>query len=367
MDYTLVNEHIRWGLIVVTYMFLSGVGTGSLIISVAARLPWLYDNAALLSVRRAAIITAVACFVVIPLAILADLGQPWRMWRVVLAPHFTSAMPYGSYGLIILTGLIFLNLLLIYRPGFAAAAAGRDDRLGRLYRLLASGHSEGGESRRERLLNHVVAILSVFAGMAFVFYTGVLLGTMMSFGLWYTPMMGVFFALAALASGFCWLLMFAAVSRELRSNPIAIRVLAGGALIFLANLLIARLYDIFHKAYVSSSIWPALRALIFEHYWLSHIGLEFVLGGLVAIGLLALACWRPHRGFALAGGALGLIGLFASRWNLIIGGQTISRTGQGFVFGGTSSFWTRGRSGRRRADSLGPGHWFCALAFSAAT
>ncbi|MDP2604953.1 MAG: NrfD/PsrC family molybdoenzyme membrane anchor subunit [Deltaproteobacteria bacterium] len=330
MDYTLVNEHIRWGLVVVSYMFLSGVGTGSLIISVAARLPWLYDHPALLSVRRAAIITSAACFVVIPLAILADLGQPWRMWRVVLAPHFTSAMPYGSYILMILTGLIFLNLFLIYRPGFAAAAD-RDDLLGKLYRLLALGYSEGEESRRERLLNQCIAVVSVVAGIAFVAYTGFLLGTMMSFGLWYTPMMAVFFALAALASGFCWMLVYASLSRGLKGDVKALRLLAGGAIVFLANLLAARLYDIFSQFYVENRISAAVWELIFDHYWFSHIGLE-LLGGLAAIAVMALVCWRPNRGLALAGGTLGLTSLLASRWNIIIGGQSISRTGQGFVF-----------------------------------
>jgi Ni/Fe-hydrogenase subunit HybB-like protein len=123
MDHTLVNEHIRWGLIVVTYMFLSGVGAGSLIVAVLPQLPWFFDRPALLRLRRAAIISAAACFVVVPLAVIADLGQPWRMWRVLLAPHLTSAMPYGSYTLLLLTALIFLNCK--RSPGGSSYAAGR--------------------------------------------------------------------------------------------------------------------------------------------------------------------------------------------------------------------------------------------------
>ena len=331
MDYTLVNENIRWGLVVVTYMFLSGVGTGSLILSTAARLPWLYDHPALLRVRRAGIITATACFVVIPLAILADLGQPWRMWRVALAPHLTSPMPYGSYLLMALTGLIAANLLLVYRPGFAAVAAERDGLLGRLYGLLAFGWSEGEESQRERRLNQTVAIASVVVGIAFVTYTGFLLASITSFGLWFTPMMGVFFALAALASGFCWLLVSASLSRREPADPQALRWLAGGAIVFLANLLAARGYHLFHHFYVKDRIWPAWSELVFQRAWFSHLGVELFFGGLLAIALLAWVCWRPSRSLAAAAGGMGLVGLFAVRWNLIIGGQMISRTGHGFV------------------------------------
>ena len=110
MDTTLVNEHIRWGAVVVTYLFLSGVGAGSLIVAVLPRLPWFFDQPALLRLRRGAIISAAACFVVIPLAVLADLEQPWRMWRVLFAPHLTSAMPYGSFTLMLLVALIAVNL-----------------------------------------------------------------------------------------------------------------------------------------------------------------------------------------------------------------------------------------------------------------
>ncbi|MEX1168115.1 MAG: hypothetical protein WEK74_14845, partial [Hydrogenophaga sp.] len=55
------------------------------------------------------------------------------------------------------------------------------------------------------------------------------------------------------------------------------------------------------------------------------------LSGVVAVVLLALGAARRSPGLAAAGGALGLVGLYASRWMIVIGGQTISRTGRGFV------------------------------------
>ena len=189
MDYTLVNEHIRWGLIVVTYMFLSGVGAGSLIVAVLPQLPWFFARPALLLLRRAAIISAAACFVVVPLAVIADLGQPWRMWRVLFAPHLTSAMPYGSYTLLLLTALIFLNLWLVHRPYIASASRRRQDWLGRLYGQLAfdGTANQGMPSERAQIVQQALAIVSVFTAMAFIAYTGFLLSTMAAFGLWKSP------------------------------------------------------------------------------------------------------------------------------------------------------------------------------------
>jgi tetrathionate reductase subunit A len=331
MDYTLVNEYIRWSLVVVVYMFISGVGAGSLIVGVLPRLPWFFDAPAFLRLRRAAIISAAAAFIVVPLAVIADLGQPWRMWRVLLAPHWVSAMPWGSYTLLVLLVLVFLNLWSLHRPYLARAGEDRRDWLGRCYRFVAFGYSAGTEDRRWRFWQQALAIASVIAAIAFVAYTGFLLSTMTSFGLWYTPLLGVLFAVAALASGFAWILLLASLSGQLARTPQVIRLLAGSALVFLTIHVGARLWDLMHMAYVENALWPAVRALLFERFFTSYVVVELMLWFGVAAVCLAIAVATGHRLAAFAGGALALLGLFASRWVIIMGGQSISRTGEGWV------------------------------------
>ncbi|MEX1092126.1 MAG: NrfD/PsrC family molybdoenzyme membrane anchor subunit, partial [Acidimicrobiia bacterium] len=333
MDFTLPNEHIRWGLVVVVYMFLSGVGAGSLIVSVLPRLPWFFGHPAFMRVRRMAAITAAACFAVVPLAVIADLGQPWRIWRVILAPNSTSPMPYGSIALMLLLALIVANLWMLHRPHFARAGQGRTDRLGRIYTWLAAGHDGGDElpTGRARLVAQILAVSSVAVGMVFVAYTGFLLSTMTSFGLWYTPMLGVIFVLAALASGFAWNLGAAAWSDETSREPRLLRLMAGSTALFLGAHFAARLWDLFHASYVENDLWPAVRELLFERFLFSYVILELVLGGVVALALLTWVAMRGGRALAIGGSVLTLVGLLASRWNIIIGGQSISRTGLGFI------------------------------------
>ncbi|MEX0702294.1 MAG: NrfD/PsrC family molybdoenzyme membrane anchor subunit [Planctomycetales bacterium] len=333
MDHTLVNEQIRWGVVVVTYLFLSGVGAGSLIVAVLPRLPWLFGQPALLRLRRVAIVSAAACFVVIPLAVIADLGQAWRMWRVLLAPHLTSAMPYGSWILVVLTALIWMNLWAIHRPHLARAGRSRRDRLGRVYRWLAFGadRQESGQDVRLRRIKQTLAVSSVIAAVAFVAYTGFLLSTMTSFGVWYTPLLGVVFAVAAPASGFAWLLCATAGSARLSREPGLLRLLSGSAAAFLLVHVTIRLWDVAHAASVENFLWPAMQELLFERLFVSYVVGELLLGGTLTVLVLVWAAIRSSRQGAIAGGLLALIGLFASRWNIVIGGQSISRTGRGFV------------------------------------
>ncbi|MFN7148662.1 MAG: NrfD/PsrC family molybdoenzyme membrane anchor subunit [Microthrixaceae bacterium] len=333
MDLTLPNEHIRWGVVVVTYLFLSGIGTGSLIIAVLPRLPGVFSQPTLLRLRRASIISAAACFTVIPLAVVADLTQPWRMWRVLFAPNGTSAMPYGSYLLLLLTLLIAINLWLIHRPGFARVAQDRDDLVGRVAGVLAGRHQEPDGPLPDGLekVSRVLAVVTVVVAIGFVAYTGFLLSSMTSFGLWYTPLLGPIFAMAALAAGFAWMCILVGLSREFAGDLRLVRLLAGSAALFLSAHLAARIWGLLHTAYGENALWDAVRELHFSRDALAFVGLEVVLGGLVAIAVLIWAAARSHPRAAVVGGALALIGLYASRWMIVIGGQTISRTGRGFV------------------------------------
>ncbi|MDZ7676514.1 MAG: NrfD/PsrC family molybdoenzyme membrane anchor subunit [Acidimicrobiales bacterium] len=333
MDIVLPNEHIRWGVVVVTYLFLSAIGTGSVIIAVLPRLPGVFSQPALLRLRRAAIISAAACFVVIPLAVVADLTQPWRMWRVLFAPHLTSAMPYGSVTLLVLSALIAVNLWLIHRPGFARVAAERDDVVGRVAGFLAGKDQEPSGPLPERVerFARVIAVATVIAAVAFVAYTGFLLSSMSSFGLWYTPLLGPVFAFAALAAGFAWMGVLAGVARGFSEDAKLVRLLAGSAAVMLATHLGIRLWGLAHTAYGENALWAEIRELHFSRDAFAFVGLEVLLGGVAAIAVLAWAAVRNHPRAIVVGGLMALIGLYASRWMIVIGGQTISRTGEGFI------------------------------------
>lgn len=330
-NYVLPNEQIRWGLIVVTYMFLSGVGAGSLIVSV---LPWLrgvFGRSELLYIRRAAIITAAACFTVIPLAVLADLGQPLRMWRVLLAPHLTSAMPYGSAVLLVLTGLIVVTLWLMHRP-YLAEASRRGGWVGRLFALPAHGYDAEHPAWWDRRNVHFgVALAATTTAILFVFYTGFLLSTMRSFSVWYTPLLAVIFGIAAIAAGFAWMAVVTGLSGALHREGGLVRLVTGTAAAFLGLHLAVRLWDLVHAAYVENFIWPAMRRLSFDLFAGTYVGGELLVGGLLAVAVLVAASVRQSGRLGAAGGLLALVGLFLSRWNIIIGGQSISRTGEGFV------------------------------------
>jgi predicted membrane protein len=71
--------------------------------------------------------------------------------------------------------------------------------------------------------------------------------------------------------------------------------------------------------------------LVDSRLWTSQIIVQIVLGTLVPIGLLALTqlvtlSARARKGIYVISAILTLIGIFAMRWNVVIGGQLFSKS-----------------------------------------
>jgi tetrathionate reductase subunit A len=330
-SYVLPNETVHWGPIVWAYLYLAGVGSGALIVSILPRLPWAMENDALARLRRIAVITALACFLAIPVAVLASLHQPLRMWRVVLAPHAPSPMPYGSWALVVLIALTAFHLWHMHRPEFAYAAQRRSDLLGRLYRFAAAGYDpERPPHRMSKPALEAVHYARIAVEVVFIGYTAFLLSTMVSHPIWSTPTLGPLFFVLAMASGYAWLTMIGWLTGFLKHEPRMLTLLAGSGAAFLAGVMLLRVWEFSWAAYLGEIDWRMFAELQFSTFAWSFFGLE-VLGGLLAIGLLGYAAIKADGRAAAIGGGVALIVLMAVRWHVVVGGQMLSRTRQGLV------------------------------------
>jgi predicted membrane protein len=94
--------------------------------------------------------------------------------------------------------------------------------------------------------------------------------------------------------------------------------------------------DLVHRTYEASESFGTLDFMVHTRLFMSQIVLQIVLGTLVPIGLLTLvqvvrtgAILR--RRVYTAAASLTLIGIFAMRWNVVIGGQLFSKSFLGYT------------------------------------
>ncbi len=344
-DWTLPNEAVYWKGPVWAYLFLAGLGSGNLIISILPRLPWSMEEPGLARLRRIALITALACFVTIPLGVLANEFQPLRMWRVVVFPNLSSVMPYGAYFMTVLIVLTAFHIWYLHRAEFAWSASVRSDWLGKVYGFLSFGYDLDNPPRpiSERRMR-TLEIARIVAEIGFVAYSGFLLSTLVGVpgGVWNNLLLGPLFFFMAMASGYAWLSLVGALTGFLRDQGRMMQLLTGSGATFFAGYLLLRVWDLGWSAYTGSQTWEAVSAVLFGVYGWSFIGIELLLGGLVVVMLFALAARRqglPRLWLAASAGALGLVGMLAARWHLVIGGQQVSRTLEGVVPAELAGLW----------------------------
>jgi Ni/Fe-hydrogenase subunit HybB-like protein len=94
--------------------------------------------------------------------------------------------------------------------------------------------------------------------------------------------------------------------------------------------------DLIHRIYESDESFRALDFMVHTRLYTSQVIVQIVVGTLVPLGMLALAqlvrlTERARQGVYAAAGVLTLVGIFAMRWNVVIGGQLFSKSFLGYT------------------------------------
>ena len=151
--------------------------------------------------------------------------------------------------------------------------------------------------------------------------------------------MPVVFLFSAIVSGIALvMLMYMAVS-WLRSRPIDMRCLDTIARYLLYAFIIdfsLEMLDLIHRMYEADESFRTLDFMVHTRLFTSHVIVQIVLGTLLPIGLLAFVRLVRVSDTARIGtyaiaGVLTLIGIFAMRWNVVIGGQLFSKSFLGYT------------------------------------
>jgi len=94
--------------------------------------------------------------------------------------------------------------------------------------------------------------------------------------------------------------------------------------------------DLVHRIYEADESFKSLDFMVKTRLFGSQILVQIILGTMVPLGLLALAqvvrlSDRARKALYAVAGVLTLIGIFAMRWNVVIGGQLFSKTFLGYT------------------------------------
>ena len=94
--------------------------------------------------------------------------------------------------------------------------------------------------------------------------------------------------------------------------------------------------DLLHRIYEADESFHTLDFMVHTQLYMPHIVVQIILGTLLPIGLLSLTqvvklTEKARRGIYAVAGVLTLVGIFAMRWNVVIGGQLFSKSFLGYT------------------------------------
>ena len=334
------NEvELQWSILIVLYPFLTGLVAGAFIL---ASLERVFNVAAVKPTYRLALLTALSFLLVAPLPLQMHLGHPERAFEMLLTPHRESAMAmFGFVYLWYLMAVLVLEIWFDYRKDLVLARRASTGWKRRFYgplTLWSDDISERALALDDRI-GRTITIIGVPSAFLLHGYVGFIFGSIKANPWWSTPLMPVVFLFSAIVSGIAAVMVLYMVFCRLRHVSMDMLCLDTIARYLFFAFLIdfsLEMLDLIHRLYEADESLRALDFMVRTKLLVSHIVVQIGLGTLVPIALLALTFVVRFRdririGIYATAGVLTLIGIFAMRWNVVIGGQLFSKSFLGYT------------------------------------
>jgi len=341
------NEiELHWGLLIVIYPYVTGLVAGAFILASLVRV---FNVKELQPTYRLALLTALAYLIVAPIPLLAHLGRPERAFEIFLTPNLHSAMAmFGFVYAWYLMVVLLLEIWLDYRKDLVLWAKQETG----LRRWLHWGLTLGATDLSPRALRfddsagRVITIIGIPSAFLLHGYVGFIFGSVKANPWWSSVLMPIVFLFSAIVSGIALLLLFYLLGTLLRSKPVDMKCLDKLAVFLFYALVLdfsLEMLDFIHRLYEAEESITILSQLVSSRLFLSLVILQALLGTLIPLLLLGLVSPALHsrsmvklpdelRRLLYAGAAVLIqVGIFSTRWNVVIGGQLFSKSLRGLT------------------------------------
>jgi Ni/Fe-hydrogenase subunit HybB-like protein len=234
-----------------------------------------------------------------------------------------------------------VEIWLDFRRDIVLMARGGTGLKRRFYRALAlwSDNISPRALELDDKLGRFLTIVGIPSAFLLHGYVGFIFGSVKANPWWSTPLMPVVFLFSAIVSGIALVMVLYMLTSWLRQVPIDMRCVdTMGRYLFYAFLIdfSLEMLDLIHRVYEADESFRTLDFMVHTRLYTSQIVLQIALGTVIPLAILGLAqVMRLTEGarktFYSLAGCLTLIGIFAMRWNVVIGGQLFSKSFLGYT------------------------------------
>lgn len=338
--YIYPNEiELYWGMLIVIYPYITGLVAGAFIL---ASLVKVFNVKELQPTYRLSLLTSLAFLIVAPLPLLAHLGHPERSFEIFLTPNRSSAMAmFGFVYAWYLMAVLLLEIWFDYRKDliiWASKEKGLRRLIKRIITLFSTDTSERAVKFDKKAVK-VITIIGIPSAFLLHGYVGFIFGSIKANPWWSSVLMPIVFLFSAIVSGIALVLLIYMIVTLVRRQELEMASLDKLANYLFFTMIVAfslEALDFIHRLYESEESITILSQLISGKLFVSLVVIQFLLGMLLPLGALAAVKLfrvppelRKLVYFVCA--LLVQVGIFTTRWNVVIGGQLFSKSFSGLT------------------------------------
>src|SRR3974390_847845 len=334
------NEvELQWSILIVLYPYITGLVAGAFIL---ASLERVFKVEAVRPTYRLALLTALAFLLVAPLPLQLHLGHPERSLEMYLTPHRASAMAmFGFVYLWYLMAVLLVEIWLDYRKDIVLIMQSSRGLKSWVYRAMTLGSTNisDGALQVDSRAGWLITLIGIPSAFLLHGYVGFIFGSVKANPWWSTPLMPIVFLFSAMTSGIAAVLALYMISMKLRKTEIDMRCVDTIAKYLFYMFVIdfsLEMLDLVQRTYEADESFPSRDFMVHTRLWTSQVVIQIFMGTLLPLAVLATTqLWKfgelRRRRLYLGASILTLIGIFAMRWNVVIGGQLFSKSFLGYT------------------------------------
>jgi len=338
--YIFPNEiELHWGILIVLYPYLTGLVAGAFIL---ASLVKVFNVKALQPTYRIAMLTALGFLIVAPLPLLAHLGHPEKSYEIFLTPNKSSAMAmFGFVYAWYLMAVLLLEIWFDYRRDlilWAQKENGLKKWLHKILSLFSTDISDKAISFDKKSVK-IVTIIGIPSAFLLHGYVGFIFGSVKANPWWSSVLMPIVFLFSAIVSGIALVLIIYVIVTPIRNKIIDMQCLDKLASYLFYVMIIdfsLEALDFIHRVYESEESIKILSELVSGKLFVSLIIIQLLIGMLIPLAAIALVkiSKAPEELKILIyflSALLVEVGIFTTRWNVVVGGQLFSKSFRGLT------------------------------------
>jgi Ni/Fe-hydrogenase subunit HybB-like protein len=332
------NEIVWWSILIVIYPYITGLIAGAFVVS---GLSHVFKIKEFKPIANFALIAAFSFGLFAAVPLLFHLGQPQRAIEIYFTPHLTSAMSIFGYIYTSYLILLMLEIWLIYRPYFIQKTNSTTGLQRIIWYILTLGVTTYHQDSAKIDQKLILFLAGIGIPWAFVLhgYVGFVFGSVKAIAWWASPLQPVIFLLSAIVSGMAMLMVMYTFIKWRSKAPYDYPMIKKFMTILWGIFILAfvlEILEVLFARYESGHHWaiiePLLNGPLFGSYVITQVLVLSVIP-VILLGYVTLSRIKEKKMLYLAnlGSFMLVLQVLFMRFNVVVGGQLISKSERGFV------------------------------------